>query len=239
MKTKYKNIFINPDFHDVMFRTPIAFDLDSVMNNLGHDLGLYIAREFGVTFEDVRDSILGYQKFHFEVDGVDYREIGKVVDTYVMEESPSALPSPFMSDVMKYVHELTGVPIAVVTARNDRTVGVTKRWLEEHLDGTPFHAYIINGPGKEDTLSLLKASIFVDDRWNTINGLVSKIRYPVLYTRPWNTGRPIDLPVPRVRDLRDIIPLLNIVARRGIMDWPDALPYPKLNNERGDTCFKC
>jgi hypothetical protein len=127
---------------------------------------------------------------------------------------------------MKYVHEVTGVPIAVVTARNSRAVGVTNRWLEEHLDGTPFHAYIINGVGKGDTLKLLSARVFVDDRWNTIKHMLGYIEYPVLYTRPWNTGRPIDLPVPRVRDLRDIIPLLNIVARRGIMDWPDALPYP-------------
>jgi hypothetical protein len=237
LKTKYNNIFVNPDFHDVMFRTPIAFDLDSVMNNLGRDLGLYIAREFGVPFEDIRDHSLGYDRFHFEVDGVGYKEMSKVVNTYVTEESPSALPSPYLAGVMKYVHKVTGVPIAVVTARHSRAVGVTKRWLEEHLDGTPFHAYIINGAGKEDTLKLLSVRVFVDDRWNTIKHMVGEIEYPILYTRPWNSGRPIDLPVLRVRDLRDIIPLLNITLGRVPTDWPDGLPHP--NTERGDTCFKC
>jgi hypothetical protein len=233
LKTKYDNIFVNPDWRDVgMFSTPIAFDLDSVMNDLGHDLGRYIAAKFGVEYNVVRDSTGSYEKFHFEVKGVGYKEMSKVVNTYLMEESPSALATPFLADVMRYVHEVTGVPIAVVTARSDHTVGVTKRWLEEHLDGTPFNAYIINGPLKEATLDLLNAQIFVDDRWKTIERMYNNnIRFPVLYTRPWNTGRPVDLPVARVRDLRDIIPLLNIVTRRGIMDWPDTLPYPEPKNE--------
>jgi hypothetical protein len=164
-------------------------------------------------------------------------EIYKLVTGAVIEESPSFLHTAYMPQVMKYVYETTGVPIAVVTARKPETLDVTSRWLEEHLDGIPFHAYIIDGPLKEDTIHLLSAHIFVDDRWKTIERMVDEIEYPVLYNRPWNMGRPVELPVSRVRDLRDIIPLLNIWAHRGVMDWPDTLPYPKPNGERNNKRY--
>jgi 5'(3')-deoxyribonucleotidase len=231
LKTKYSNIFVNPDFYDVMYRTPIAFDLDSVMNNLGHDMGRYIANEFGVT--DVRATNLGYQKFHFEVDGVGYEEVSKVVNKYVMEESPSALPSPYLHEVMKYVYEVTDVPIAVVTARYPDTCTVTKNWLDENLDKIPYRVYIMHGEQKNMVLGLLDAKIFVDDRHKTIRNLIGEIKYPVLYRKPWNQGRPDKLPVIEIRDLRDIIPLLNIQLGRMPMEWPNEIFYP--NREREET----
>jgi hypothetical protein len=233
MRTKYENVFINPDYRDVYYRTPIAFDLDSVLNNIGHDLGRYMADKAGVDFESVRTvDPLGFERFHFSVPDKSNGEVGRIVNDYIMEESPSALATPFIAPVLKYVYKVTGVPISVVTARWNGAVGVTKRWLDEHLDGVPFHAYIVNGSSKIDVLNLMHTRIFVDDRFKTIKDMVGEIEYPVLYTRPWNVGRPVDLGVPRVRDLRDIIPLLNIVARRNIMDWPENLPYPKPNGER-------
>ena len=230
MKTKYDNVFVNPSYEDIMFRTPIAFDLDSVLNE-GQYLRDYVAKHFGVSLDDVKKVVEGHEVFHFEIPGVGYREMSKVINTCIMEESPSALHTPHMPDVLRYVHEITGVPIAVVTARIPMTVGVTKRWLEEHLDGTPFHAYIINGLPKIDALRPLGARIFIDDRFKTVKNLIGKIDWPVMFTRPWNVGRANPLPVSRVRDLRGIIPLLNIITGRDTMDWPEGLPYPNRKGE--------
>jgi hypothetical protein len=233
LKTKYDNVFVNPTGGEI---DPciIAFDLDSVLNTVGHDIGRGIAKAFNVTYETARsvDPEYGYEKFHFEVPGVGYKEMSKVVNKIIMEESPSSLPSPFMASVLRYVYEVTGTPIQVVTARNPMTVGVTKRWLFENLDGIPFRAYLQHGVPKAVTLKMMKASIFVDDRHKTIAGLIDKIEYPVLYQRPWNNGRPIRLPVVEIRDLRDIIPLLNLKLGRVPMDWPSYIPFPKPEGER-------
>jgi hypothetical protein len=142
-----------------------------------------------------------------------------------MNESPSLLTTPYVRQVMRYVYDRTNSPVTVVTARWAGAVGITKRWLEENLGDVPFVAYIVNGPPKADVLALLNVHAFVDDRWKTIEGLISKIPWPVLYRRPWNT-RPVYLPVTRVNDLRDIIPLLNILTGEVPTAWPDYIPYP-------------
>jgi hypothetical protein len=77
--------------------------------------------------------------------------------------------------------------------------------------------------------------IFVDDRFKTVANLLSWIADPVLYRRPWNQNRPGKLPVLEVRDLRDIIPLLNITLRRVPMDWPSYVPFPEPKGERIDV----
>jgi uncharacterized HAD superfamily protein len=233
LKTKYNNIFVNPDLTDVSIRTPIAFDLDSVMNDgCSQAIRNMFVKKYDIRECDIQDidPVGGYRRFRMELPpwlNVSGNQVYKDVTEAVLKESPSFLHTPYMPEVMRYVYETTGAPIAVVTARKPETVDVTARWLFEHLDGIPFHAYIINGLPKMVALDLLRVRIFVDDRFKTIKGLRNEIEYPVLYNRPWNMDRPVDLPVARVRDLRDIVPLLNIVAHRGIMDWPDTLPYPK------------
>jgi 5'(3')-deoxyribonucleotidase len=235
MKTKYDNIFINPDFYDVMFRTPIAFDLDSVMNDSTY-LREYVANTFGLTMKDIMGHKDGHEVFHFEIPGVSDYDIGRVVNKCIREESPSALPSPYMKQVMLYVWCVTAQPIAVVTARHPSNCTVTKNWLDENLDGIPYRAYVMHGEKKNKVLGLLDVKIFVDDRHQTIRNLIGKIDYPVLYRQAWNQGRRDKLPAIEVRDLRDIIPLLNIQLGRMPTAWPEGLPYP--NSERGDICFK-
>jgi hypothetical protein len=75
----------------------------------------------------------------------------------------------------------------------------------------------------------------VDDRWKTVEGLMKHIPWPVLYKRPWN-ARPVYLPVIKANDLRDIIPLLNILTGEVPTAWPVGVLHPY--NERGDICFK-
>jgi hypothetical protein len=236
MKTKYPNVFINPDeddVHHMPHRTPIAFDMDSVMNNMGSDLGHYIADHFGVTFGSVHDydTITGFQKFMFKVPDVSGNAIRKVVHKFILEESPSAMSTPWLHSVMRYVYSVTGMPITVITARPPETVDVTHNWLLENLASTPFTCYMTHGISKAPVLELIHADIFVDDRWKTILRLMGEIEYPVLYRRPWNVGRPVPLPVLNIRDLRDIIPLLNIKIGRVPTAWPERVPYPNTEGE--------
>jgi hypothetical protein len=203
-------VFVNPDQADVgQHRAVIAFDLDSVLNEMGANIRGYIANKWGVPVDDVTDTSAGYEKFHFNIPGVSNEDIGRAVNDFVMNESPSLSPTPYMKDVMGYVYDRTNAPVTVVTARWVGAVGVTKRWLEEALGDIPFIAYIVNGPPKATVLSYLNTQAFVDDRWKTVEGLMKHIPWPVLYRRPWNV-RPVYLPVVKANDLRDIIPLLNI-----------------------------
>jgi hypothetical protein len=226
LKTKYDNVFVNPDQADVgQHRAVMAFDLDSVLNDMGHNLRDHIAKKFGFPTEEILDKTAGYEKFYFQIDGVEDKVISRAVADYVMEESPSSLATPYMREVMGYVHDVTDAPVTVVTARWSGTVGVTKRWLEEQLGDIPFIAYIVNGPPKHTVLSYLYTLAFVDDRWKTVEGLMKHIPWPVMYKRPWN-DRPVYLPAVKINDLRDIIPLLNILTGRVPTAWPDGLPHP-------------
>ena len=226
MKTKYDNVFVNPDVADVgQHRAVMAFDLDSVLNTMGDNIRKYIAQLYHVPTWEVTDTAAGYEKFHFQVPGIEGREIGRHVNDFVMNESPSLLTTPYVRQVMKYVYKRTNTPITVVTARWPGAVGVTKRWLEENLGDVPFICYIVNGPPKSRVLNYLYTLAFVDDRWKTCEGLISRIPWPIMYRRPWNR-RPVYLPVVEVDDLRDVIPLLNLLTGEVPTVWPDGLPHP-------------
>jgi hypothetical protein len=203
----------------------MAFDLDSVLNNMGENIRGYVATKYGLPVKEVTDTSAGDEKFHFRVLGIDDRQIGRDVNNFVMNESPSLLPTPYMKEVMWYVYDRTNAPVTVVTARWPGSVGVTYRWLKEQLEDIPFIVYIVNGPPKHTVLSHLHTMAFVDDRWKTVEGLMKHIPWPVLYRRPWN-ARPVYLPVVKANDLRDIIPLLNILTGQVPTDWPDGLPHP-------------
>ena len=226
MITKYDNVFVNPEPADVgQHRAVMAFDLDSVLNTMGENLRGYIADKYSMPIGHVTDVSAGYEKFHFNVPGISNKDVGRAVNDFVMNESPSLLTTPYVKQVLGYVHSVTNSPITVVTARWVGTVGVTKRWLEENLGDIPFMAYIVDGPPKSRVLSYLNTQAFVDDRWKTIEGLMKQIPWPVLYNRPWN-DRPVYLPVLRANDLRDIIPLLNILTGQVPTAWPEGLPHP-------------
>ena len=72
MRTKYDNVFVNPDFNDIGCEdwTSIAFDLDSVLNE-GDYLRDYVASAFGTTMEKVLGFEDGHEVFNFEIPGVD------------------------------------------------------------------------------------------------------------------------------------------------------------------------
>jgi hypothetical protein len=217
LKTKYSNVFINPTESEVDdFRNIIAFDLDSVMN---FGCSNAIRKIFCKTFDITEAEIVDTDPVH-------------LVAEAVIDESPSFLTTPFMPEVMEYVYKVTGKPITVITARRPECLDVTYRWLREHLGATPFVCYIMHGKEKGPVVDMLNVSIFIDDRFKTIKNMLSWCEYPVLYKQEWNQNRPVRLPVLEIRDLRDIIPLLNIKLGRVPMAWPEGLPYPKPEGER-------
>lgn len=236
MKTKYDNVFINPSAGEVD-PSLIAFDLDSVMNEgCSRAIRNAMCNYWGITEDEIVDTHPrdGYRIFHMSPpDHIDYsgNELYNLVAEAVIEDSPSFLHTPWMTEVMRYVYESTGCPIQVVTARRPECVDVTHDWLAEHLGDIPFRAYIQSGQAKSVTLTRMRNMIFVDDRHKTVAGLLEHIPYPVLYQRPWNANRPVKLPVVEVRDLRDIIPLLNITLGKVPMEWPSYVPFPKPREE--------
>jgi hypothetical protein len=235
MHTKYSNVFYEPDEDDMIYHTgfkfPIAFDMDSVLTN-GTWLRHYVAKHFGMKLKDVAGHHKkGYEVFYFGVPGADHEEVGRVVDRGILEESPSALPSPYMAEVTQYVYNVTHSPILVVTARAEANIDVTWQWLHENLT-VPFIVYMVKGHGdKAKLLAHHDVKIFIDDRHKTVRNLVNVIPYPVMYQQPWNQGRdPIS--AIEIRDLRDIIPVLNLQLGRVPMEWPGTIPYPKPHGER-------
>lgn len=227
MKTKYRNAIINPTRDEILGKVPIAFDMDSVLNRMGHEIGVHIANHFGCTFEQARVREDGYEKFHFMPPGVEYKDIIPVVDDFVINKSIGLLASPYMRDVMYYVHWATKKPITVVTYRAKEALDVTDAWLAINLRGIPFDLYIQHGVPKVETLSLLCAEAFIDDRYKTVKSLVGAINYPILYRQAWNSNRPDYNGMIPANDLRDIIPIVNTLTGRVPTEWPLYIPYPE------------
>ena len=236
-----QQIVDNPGYEHRYFRGKtweIGFDMDSVLND-GDWLFNCVAKYFNTTVSAIlgRNRAGGYRTFNFNIPGItDEGEIVKAIEEAVIKESPSAMASPYMREVTEYVYEVTKKPILVITYRAPGTPEVTKNWLSENLT-VPFVCVICNGMNKHHALRMTETQIFIDDRWKTIKNLslLNVIPYPVMYQRPWNQGRPGGLKVHEIRDLRDIIPLLNIQLGRNPMDWPVGLCYPL---KRGDLCFE-
>jgi hypothetical protein len=217
----------------------IAFDMDSVLNNMGDNLGLYIAKHFDVPEPWVRRPCPeGYRKFHFDLPGVSSNTMYALVLKYLTEESPSELTTPYMVKVLEHVYSTTKVPICIVTARPSSVCSETRDWLEENLT-VPFVCYMVDGhKDKALILEELECICFVDDRYRTVVELDDHIAWPVLYKRPWNQGRPHRPTLIEIRDLRDIIPVANLVALNNPMDWPLGVDYPPRNGDGGDVLIE-
>lgn len=234
---RHSNVYIDPDPKAMQNREyfAIGFDMDSVLNEMSVDLGNYIANKYDrdpkhihkVSWPD------GFEKFHFYVPGVSGNAIAKDVRKFVCEESIKAIASPYMSDILKWVYKVTGKPILIVTARPAEAVDTTVEWLVRNLDRhTPFLLYMVSGHDKKAAiLDWHCVNIFVEDRYRTVWNLGGHISEPVLYKRPWNQGRGGCSGAIEIRDLRDVIPVLNIKLNRVPTDWPCGVPFPKPNKK--------
>ena len=104
------------------------------------------------------------------------------------------------------------------------SIRTTTAWLTKHLRA-PYRLFMVNGhAGKAAVLDALGTKLFVEDRFRTVNNLL--LRYPVMYKRPWNQGRVTHPGVIQVNDLRDTVPLVNLVCGVNPMRWPAYLQWP-------------
>lgn len=227
----YSDTWFNPtrkELDDDQVESIFAFDLDSVLNEMGMSLGKYVADALGCPCEEVHNKTPeGALSFHFGKEGVPDEEISALVNRYILEESPSLLPTPFMAEVIDYVWASTLQPITVITYRPEETMEVTYNWLKENMPAqVPFRLIIVNGMPKHVVLKRIRAEVFVDDRYKTVQMLEQDINLSILYKRPWNQGRSVEAGDVTIEDLRGLIPIVNILARRHIMSWPGHIPYP-------------
>ena len=226
MKHKdYDNVYVSTTLKDVWgneFST--AFDLDSVLNELGEGLSDYLVTKFGT--KNIRTyTKVGALKFHFETPGVSSDEMYGHVLEYLKYESPHELPTPHMAAVLEYVYSVTKVPICIVTARPKSVASQTFEWLMDNVT-VPFVVYMVDGHrDKTKILHGINCHMFVDDRYRIIQEMRADVLVPILYIRPWNRNR--DERFIECRDLRDVIPAVNVLFNRNPMTWPVGVPHPQ------------
>lgn len=231
---RYPNTWFNPtkaELDTARVQAPIAFDMDGVLSETGMILEEAIKKEYGVT--EVRGTSEDYPTFQYVIPGVSRNKVFNSINRIVHEESMAALPSPWMQPVLSHLlNSLVSFPITIVTARAQENAGVTYRWLEDHIPGR-FNLIMVNGMQKEVVLKRIGTEVFVDDRYKTIRTLTNHITMPILYRRPWNQGRPTEASAFQINDLRDIIPVINMVSSQRFMEWPRDIPYPNRMGEKG------
>lgn len=229
MKSKiYTNTWHNPtkeELADSGITATIAFDLDSVLAEAPY-LEVGVCEKFGVPNCRVYHQD-GYRMFNYFVAGVSKSEITAAVKDLIISEGPSALPTPYMAGVLRYIHEVTHQPITVITHRSFDTMEVTHKWLAENMaKDVPFNLIMTEGP-KEIILKRIGTQVFVDDRYKTVYRMQRLMKgITVLYKRPWNQGRRVAAGDMTINDLRDLIPFVNFVVSKSVGDWPVDVPYP-------------
>jgi hypothetical protein len=205
----YPNTWYNPtknELEDIV--APIAFDMDSVMLELDPLFFNGLSQWFGVEItNDVSKE--GWDRFDMTGHEVAGAEIAKAIGPVISNITPFCDPTEYMLQALSLVYSMTGLPITVVTARTKENIPVTWDWLTEHLDGIPFNLIVCNGMQKEVVLKRIDNQMFIDDRYKTIKTLEDHIRFPVLYQRPWNQGRPESAGVAEVSNLWGVVSLLQ------------------------------
>lgn len=220
-----QKILINPDGYDMENAewptVRFAFDLDSVLAETTL-LEQCLEERFGELIVDGP-----YRTFKLDyVNLPDDKSLYNAIREIQMLHSTNEYGTPYMLDVLRYLHELSGEPIAVVTARHRDCLEVTDTWLRNNLGELPWICAICHGTPKLNVLSNLMVEYFVDDRYKTIFGLQGYIKNPIQYIRPWNIGRGMPASRLRIRDLRDLIPLINIEFGYPPVNWPGNIAYP-------------
>lgn len=211
---RFPRTWFNPKKFEIKgLVAPIAFDMDSVLNEGGQLLREAVARHFGQPIGNILniDPEHGYEKFHFNVLGASNTEVFDVVNMIIGRDSLSYQVTPHMRSILSWVWKHTGRPITVVTARHPDNMRVTYEWLKMQLGSVPFYLIMVNGMHKEVVLNRIDNRLFIDDRYKTIKTLEKHIEYPVLYKRPWNQGRPEQAGVAEVDDLSGLLNLIFLL----------------------------
>lgn len=223
-----------PNIEDVH----IAFDLDSVLNDLGENLDSYLAQRIGITEEQVvGKNEDGTRSFQYRVPCGYPEDMGTMISEFINEFSDRLEPTPYMTDVIRHIYNVTGSPIVIVTARPITNMAVSYDWLKKHLpDYIPFVLIMVSGMQKEVVLNRLDIGCFIDDRHKTVARLMKHIDVSIRYRRPWNMGRYEPAGHFYVNDLRELIPFVNSIYGYRPMAWPHNIPYPDRLGE-GETKY--
>jgi len=209
---EFPNTFFNPKKFELSgLVAPIAFDMDSVLNEGGAHLRQAVADHFGYPVEDIIKTEKGYEEFHFTVPGVTDKEVYDAVNVVIGRDSIHYDTTPHMYNVLEWLFTRTYMPITIVTARHPDNMAVTFKWLKKNLRMVPFRLIMVNGMQKEVVLTRLDNKLFIDDRYKTIKTLENHIDFPVLYMQPWNQGRPQAAGVFEVDDLTGLPYVLQMI----------------------------
>jgi len=208
---------------------PIAFDLDSVLAECRY-IPKMVGQKFGYSAKEIAEFSTcddGYQKFQYELPGVSGNQMYKAINDVVHDYSLTALTTPYMREVLWYLWHVSGLPVTICTARKRSNADVTYCWLTDNLDGIPFNCFISCGREKWKILPDAGTRFFVDDRYKTIDSLWGRVQFPILYRRPWNQGWAEEASPYQCRDLRDMIPFINMAYNLPPVTWPGYIPYPE------------
>lgn len=94
--------------------------------------------------------------------------------------------------------------IKIITARSPKTEAATKEWLYKWLD-VPYELNMVGYHGEKlEHLMAAGVSVYVDDRFRTVNRLAGHLEHVFLINQPWNYGRVADNRVIRVDTLSDM-----------------------------------
>ena len=98
-----------------------------------------------------------------------------------------------------------------ITARHDECKQATEKWLDRWLFGCNYRVYYTSNQCKIQTIKDLNLSIYVDDRYKTINDVAPIVDLAILIDKPWNRNRaPKCRNTLRLKNLHDLIMYLEM-----------------------------
>lgn len=225
-----KHVYHNPTHEQCqnmgLEGVPLAFDFDSVLNNLGVGLESYLSSVLGVPVTGY-DSTLGYTKFSFKHSWFSEQTIRKIIHSYIEEYSFLVGPNPWVNEFLTWYTNVTRSPVVIVTSRPPHLEYATGRWIFSNLDRSiDMRLVMLHGIPKSQVLEPMGIQAFVDDRYKTCKSLKGVIDWSIVYRQPWNQGRPESAGHLEIDSVLDLIPFVNIGLGRRPMQWPHNLPYP-------------
>jgi len=147
-----------------MPRLNINFDLDGVLVNYLDHLKTFLAKRgiqhipTGNWFFDTVPEISNEKLFEYINEAM--RDVAQI------------FPMPGAHAVLRYLHDLTGDPITIVTNRPISNIDVTVRTIDYVTGGVPYLFAMVDSAKEKPRL--IRTKCFIDDRRRTAIGLAKK-----------------------------------------------------------------
>ena len=177
----------------------IGFDLDGVIINTYDVMEDRLYREFGVHFPKET-----HDQFKFDIPGVDWMEIQRVIDDCMINDMLTAEPLNNSIEFLEELYYTTKKPLFFITARPSTSKDGTEKWLKKHLKDIPFCLFLTGNGHKNFYIEVNSLQYFVDDRFKTCMEVSPIVKKVFLFDSPWNQ-RPITKSnVVRIKNLDEI-----------------------------------